>query len=147
MELFIPGLIVLLLSAFFIFLILPRMGTPILLAVCAVSLMLAVWHHAAFFGAEYRLSTWQNGLSNYAPWIVLFFGLLFIIGSIQWVFGKESSNSTPMYKLTNSISTSMSVMPSAASATNPVTAALNSGLRGTRNSPLIPGLNFSASQA
>jgi hypothetical protein len=38
-------------------------------------------------------------------------------------------------------------MPSAATATNPLTAALNSGIRGTRNSPLIPGLNFSASQA
>ncbi len=147
MELFIPGLIVLLLSAFFIFLILPRLGTPILLAVCAVSLMLAVWHHAAFFGAEYRLSTWQNGLSNYAPWIVLFFGLLLIIGSIQWVFGNEGSSATPMQRLTTSISSSVTAMPSASSATNPLTAALNTRIRGTRNSPLIPGLNFSASQA
>jgi hypothetical protein len=37
-------------------------------------------------------------------------------------------------------------MPSANTATNPVTAMLNTGLRNARNSPLIPGLGFSSSQ-
>jgi hypothetical protein len=136
------------------------MGTPILIAVSVVALMLGIWHHAVFFSSEYRLSTWQLGLSNYAPWIILFLGLLMIIGSIQWVFSKNNSAATPIEKLSSSLTSSFNVMPSANSATNPVTALLNTGIRNTKNSsfmpslnfgtqkksPMIPGLNFSSSQ-
>ena len=148
MELFIPGLIVFVLAAFFIFLIMPRMGTPILVGASMIALVLAGWHHYALFSVEYKQSTWQHGLTAYAPWIVLFGGLIFIIGALQWVLGKGGAKTeeTPAEVISKSLNTSINSMPPANTASNPITAALNTGIRNLKNSPLIPGLGFSSSQ-
>jgi hypothetical protein len=167
MELFLPGIIVLLLAAFFIFLILPRMGPMVLAIVSIVALLAAGIHHYSMFHSEYALSTWQYGLAAYAPWAVLGLALLFIIAAIFFVFGGTSPTavmnavSTPMEAIQNAVAGSANAMPSANTATNPVTAAINSGLNaivGTNTnkpanqkpankpSPLLPGLNFPASQ-
>jgi hypothetical protein len=174
MELFLPGLLVLLVAAFFIFLVLPRMGPMVLGIISIVALLAAGIHHYNMFHSEYALSTWQYGLAAYAPWVVLALAFVFILAALSYVFGGgmgaiANAVSTPMEAIQNAVQGSANVMPPANTATNPVTAAINTGLNaivGTnapnvakpanrpangnrpanKPSPLLPGLNFPASQ-
>ena len=173
MELFLPSLLILVLMAFFAFLIIPRTGPMILAAVSLIALIAAGIHHYKMFYSEYYLSTWQNGLAAYAPFVVLGLAILFIIGAIFYMFsGGETKAaivnavSTPMEAIQEAVSNSAANMPPAASATNPVTAAINQGIQAVANvsgsqpnrppnvqrsnqnavrSPNIPGLGFPAS--
>ena len=155
MELFLPGLIVLLLSAFFVFLVLPRFGSTILAVTSMVAILVAGYHHFYMFAPEYRLSTWQTGLAAYAPWVMLILAFFFIIGSLQHIM---SGSGSVVSSVGNSAASSYASMPSASSATNPITALVNTTLKGAthlltptnrRNggSPLRPNLGFKASNA
>ena len=119
MELFLPSVIVILLAAFFGFLVLPRLGTMLLAVLSVVALCLVAYHHYSMFGSEYRLSTWQVGLTAYAPWIILALLFFFIIALVQSY--SSSSDQTPFVRLTNSLQSSYN------------------------KSPIIPGLGVSAS--
>ena len=156
MELFLPSLVIILLAGFFAFLVLPRVGTTALVAVSVVALLAAAYHHYYMFSSEYRLSTWQDGLSAYAPWVIILLALFMVINFIMRMGSSLGSETSIVDNLTSSISNSTSFMPSASSATNSVTAGINRAINSTkgainsltrsRNSPLIPGLNFSGSQ-
>lgn len=170
MELFVPGLIVLLVSAFFIFLILPRMGSMVLAIASLLALIAVGIHHYSQFYSEYRLSTWQNTLTAYAPWVTIGIALIFMVSSIIFfVSGEETRGkitnavSTPMEAIQDKVAESVAIMPSAASATNSVTAGINNIIKNstttngsaqqptaarrnnTVKSPNIPGAGFSAS--
>ena len=153
MELFLPGVIVLLLAAFFIFLIIPRFGSTILVGASVLALCVAVYNHVNLFGSEYRLSTWQSGLAASAPWIVLFLSFLFVIGALQHIFSGSSNGPSIADQISNSVSSSVSNMPSAKSATNPVTSLVNTAIENTKSllnnsrnkSPIIPGLGYKSS--
>ena len=175
MELFVPGLIVLLISAFFIFLILPRMGSMVLAIASLLALIAVGVHHYSQFYSEYRLSTWQNTLTAYAPWVTLGIALIVMVSSIIFfVSGEETRGkivnavSTPMEAIQDKVAEAAAVMPSAASATNSVTAGINNMIKNatttngsaqqqqqqqpsavrrnnTVKSPNIPGAGFSAS--
>lgn len=152
MELFLPGLLVLLISAIFIFMILPRMGTVFLAVVCGISLVAVLLHHSNLFAAEYRMSTWQNGLAAYAPLVILGFAILIIIGvSVSLFTGKSVAETieSPIETLQSGINASMEAMSSAASATNPLTSAVNTTIKNntTKNNSksLIPTLGYRAS--
>jgi hypothetical protein len=169
MELFVPGLIVLLVSAFFIFLILPRMGAMVLAIASLLALIAVGIHHYSQFYTEYRLSTWQNTLTAYAPWVTLGFALIVMISSIIFFFSGEETRgkivnavSTPMEAIQDKVAEAAAAMPSAASATNAVTAGINNIINkatttngsaaqpnarrnNTVKSPNIPGAGFSAS--
>jgi hypothetical protein len=144
MELFLPGVIVILLAAFFAFMVLPRIGTTILVVVSVFSLLLAGYHHYYLFSSEYTLSTWQNKIAAYAPFVILLFAFLFIAGGLEYVYsGANSAASaaaaaiTPAVQLGNSALASLN-MPPASTATNPITAAINTGVNALKNSPLVP---------
>jgi hypothetical protein len=131
MELFIPGLIVFVLVAFFIFLILPRMGPMVLAVASLLALVAAGIHHYTFFSSEYALSTWQYGLASYAPFLVLGLAILFIISALMFVFGGGAvpeAIATPMQQIQEAVVNSVNAMPPANTATNPLTAAINTGL-------------------
>lgn len=153
MELFLPGVIVLLLAAFFIFLIIPRFGSTILVGASVLALCVAVYNHVNLFGSEYRLSTWQMGLAASAPWIVLFLSFIFVIGALQHIFSGSSNGPSIAEQISNSVSSSVSNMPSAKSATNPVTSLVNTAIENTKSllnnsrnkSPIIPGLGYKSS--
>ena len=148
MELFLPGVIIILLAAFFAFLVVPRVGPTVLMVASILALILAGVHHYYTFSSEYRLSTWQVSLAAYAPWIVIILAVFFIIGGLQWVFAAPGAP-TPLDHISNGVSNSLSIMPSAKSATNPFTSAINNGtIYATKanNSPMLPGLGFSSSQ-
>jgi uncharacterized membrane protein len=148
----------------------------ILAVISIIALIAAGVHHYNMFHSEYTLSTWQYGLAAYAPWIVLGIAFLFILAALGFLFGDADTKSkvmnivsTPMEAIQNAVANSANVMPSANTATNPITAAINTGLNAITNitggntkpantttstnnaaakqpSPLLPGLNFSASQ-
>jgi hypothetical protein len=130
MELFLPGLFVLVITAFFAFLVVPRIGPTILAIVSLIALIAAGVHHINLFYSEYRLSTWQQGLADAAPWVVLATAIIFIIASIGVLFSNRmtGASNTPMASIQNAISNSMASTPSASTATNPITAAINSTL-------------------
>jgi len=115
------------------------------------------------------LSTWQYGLAAYTPWIVLGASFVFIISAIMFMVGGSETKakimnavSTPMEAIQEAVANSAAAMPSAASATNAVTATLNRAInsniapsigvptvnankKNNAKSPNIPGLGFKAS--
>ena len=104
------------------------------------------------FSSEYRLSTWQVGLAGYAPWIVVILAIFFIIGAMQYIFKPSTgfigtAGPAPIETITKNLSASFNAMTTNRP-TNGITGAINSVLTGRpNNSPLIPGLGFSGSQA
>ena len=146
MELFLPGLLVLIISAIFIFMVLPRIGPVVLAVVCALALSGVLIHHYSMFSSEYRLSTWQNGLASYAPFLLIGVSILIVIGVIVSLFTGNSVSETiqaPIQTIQSGITASLNAMPSASTATNPVTSALNSAIK--NNKSLIPTLGYRAS--
>ena len=146
MEIFLPGLLVLLISALFVFMVIPRMGTIFLAVMCAVALVGVLIHHYSMFASEYRLSTWQNGLAAYAPVILLGFAILIVIAVAVSLFIGKSVTETiqaPIETIQSGITASIQAMPSASSATNPITSALNTAIK--NNKSLIPTLGYRAS--
>jgi len=156
MEIFVPGLIIFIIAGFYVFLVLPRLGPMVLVVVSLLALFAAGVNHYYMFYNEYKLSTWQYSLAAYTPWVVLGFALITMITAILFMFMGSSgyskpANTTPMEAIQEAVSNSVANMPSANSATNPLTAALNSvvanvaGPRNNRASPLVPGLGYPAS--
>lgn len=147
------------------------------LAIASLLALIAVGiHHYSQFYTEYRLSTWQNTLTAYAPWVTLGFALIVMVSSIIFfVSGEETRGkianavSTPMEAIQDKVAEAAAAMPSAASATNAVTAGINNMIKNatttngsapvqpqaqaqtnarrnnTVKSPNIPGAGFSAS--
>jgi hypothetical protein len=157
MELFVPGLIILIIAGFYVFLVLPRMGPMVLVCVSLFALIAAGINHYSMFYSEYALSTWQYTLAAYTPWVILGLALITMIGVILFMFtggaAAKALNAvpTPMEALQQSVNNSVTTMPSANTATNPVTAALNTFVTNASNtakntrSPAVPGLGYPAS--
>lgn len=147
MELFLPGLLVLLISAIFVFMVIPRIGNIGLAIFCGLSLVAVLIHHSSLFASEYRLSTWQNSLAVYTPFIVLGVAILIIIGVAVSLFTGQSVTDvikTPLQTIQSGITASIQAMPAAATATNPVTSAINTTIKNNTKS-LIPALGYRAS--
>ena len=165
MELFLPGIVLIILSAFFAFMVLPRIGSLILAVVSVLAIIAVGVHHYSMFYGEWRLSTWQYSLSGYAPFIVLGFAFIIIMSSVGYMFaGPEikSAIKTPMATIQQGFSDSVASMPSASTATNSITSAFNKAINSSISapsaapiapaklnsnvkSPPIPGLGFAAS--
>lgn len=132
MEFFIPGLAALLVTIALIFLILPRLGAPLIALISIALLMFAVYQHYQLFQPEYRYATWMDTMKVYGPYIIVFFiiisGLLYL--GLNVGGGKSNGNSmSPI----NSLTSTVTPMPSAESATNPLTSAVNNTLRTASN--------------
>lgn len=146
--------------------VLPRIGPMVLAVVALIALIAAGVHHYSLFASEYTLSTWQYSLAAYTPWVVLAVSFVFIISAIMFMIGGSETRasmlnavSTPMETIQEAVATSATNMPTAASATNAVTAGLNRALNAVpgltpgpsnanrnKKTPNIPGLGFAASQ-
>jgi ABC-type Na+ efflux pump permease subunit len=136
MELFIPSLLVILISAFIAFLVVPRLGPMILGITSLIALIAAGIHHWSMFQTEYRLSTWQNAAAAYTPWVVLTLAVLAILGALLSFFTGASPAAiltTPIEKVQEAVSNSANIMPPANTATNPFTASLNRGITTFKN--------------
>lgn len=88
MEFFLPGLFVFFLSLAITAWMAPN-ATPAMAAILSAAfLTYGVYHHHKLFAAEYRLSTWQEGLKIYAPavmilavFLVIFYGIISFFAS------------------------------------------------------------------
>lgn len=162
MEIFVPSLIIFIIAGLYVFLVLPRLGPMVLAVVSLLALVLAGINHYSMFYNEYKLSTWQYAVAAYTPWLILGLALITMIAAIIFMFTGSggatkvmNAVSTPMEAIQEAVGNSVTNMPSANSATNPITAAINSvvaNVTGPRNnsvksttSPAVPGLGYSAS--
>jgi hypothetical protein len=119
MELFIPSLLVLLIAGLLAFLIIPRSTVPVVLGVSLLILLYVLNDHYGKFYNEYRYSTWQYTAQGYAPYVIVAILILFILTTSSFTLhssGWQTQVQTP-------------TLPTATSATNPVTSAINSGIR------------------
>jgi len=144
MELFLPGLFVLLISSFFIFLVVPRVGSVTLAIISVVTLMAVIYHHSSLFKEEYRLSTWQVQLGSYAPFVVLGLAVVAVLGVAVNMFTGNGTVKAPVEILQTSVQNAMASMPSASTATNMVTSNINKVMNISPKS-LIPALGYKAS--
>ena len=126
MELFIPSLLILLILCLFVFLIAPRLSIPLVLLFSMVTLLYVLRNHYYLFYHEYRYSTWQFTLQQYAPYVIVFVLSVFIFTSVGIITYAGQPIPTKMPE--------MPALPSAASATNSVTSAINSGLKAASES-------------
>jgi hypothetical protein len=107
------------LTALLTYLVLPTVPVLGLTMAAAVALAVGIWWHWAQFSTEYRMSTWQEVLRNYASYvmiilaIVLSYGFYVFVwtangGQVQAAFSKLSSNlSDGLKKGSNSASRSL----------------------------------------
>jgi hypothetical protein len=90
MEFFLPSLIVLILSAVFVFFVIPRFA-PIVLAVIAfLALVLGAYNHLQMFKMDYRMMTWQQGAATAAPYVLVGFIVLYILGFLVGMYREKS---------------------------------------------------------
>ncbi len=102
MELFLPGFATLLIAGLIVFLIIPRLGAPILAALSVALLAYGVYNHAQMFGYEYRYSTWQEILKRYASYILIGVLIVFILIYISFLFFTEGPEALPASNFNNS---------------------------------------------
>lgn len=95
MELFLPSIAALLIAALIVFLVLPRLGAPVLAVLSLVLLAYAVNNHIQLFSSEYRYSTWQEQLKGYSSFIVVGVLILLSLGFISYLFMGSGSSALP----------------------------------------------------
>ena len=124
MELFIPSLLILLVAGLFAFLIIPRMTVPLILLLSVLILLYVLNNHYHHFYSEYHYSTWQDRLRDYSPYVIVVVLIFFIFTSSSFAMWKGAAS--PIIPETPPL-------PSASSATNTVTSAINTGIRSVTN--------------
>ena len=91
MEFFFSSMAVLLVSALFVFLILPRLGAVFLVSLSLLLLVGCLYSHYSLFGSEYRYSTWQERLKWFAPVVMYGAVALGIIMYLGYLFTGSTS--------------------------------------------------------
>jgi magnesium-transporting ATPase (P-type) len=132
MEFFLPSLIIVILGGLIAFYVLPRFS-PLVLALISIALLIfGVYHHMKIFGYEYTYSTWQDIFKGgaYAPAVMIAFLMIFIIFYFMYLFG---STGAPKNNAVSALSNNISELPSAESATNPLTEVINNTIRSVNN--------------
>ena len=123
MELFIPSLLILLISGLLSFLVVPRLSVPIVLLLSLIILAVVMKNHYYVFYSEYRYQTWTDQLKDYAPYVVIGVLIIFIFSSISFVLQYKSA---PQGGLAIP---EVAPLPPASTATNPVTSVINAGIK------------------
>ena len=126
MEFFIPGLLIFLLAIAIAVIIVPQM-TPMIAAVLSILfLAYGVYDHYLLFAPEYRLSTWQDGIKIYAPFIMLAGIILFVI---YFIFAFFTGGEVPVPKVEMPAMPEMPEMPTF----NAIKNRMNNAVNNVRN--------------
>lgn len=107
------------LTALLTYIIIPRVPVVALISVASVGLAAGVWWHWTQFGVEYRMSTWQEQLRNYASYALLLVVILLSYGFYVFTAGDSAIVAAPFRNATSGLSR----MVSASSASEPEVAA------------------------
>lgn len=121
MEFFLPSVFLIMLAFFVSMYLIPKSSIIILGGLSLLLLVFAVYNHYSFFANEYRIMTWADTAKKFAPTLLVTLVIIMMIGYLLFATGIKSSD----FKLPPTM------MPSANSATNPVTTAINNGLSAT----------------
>ena len=118
MEFFLPSLL-LMIVAFFVSIYFVPKSSPIVLGVLSLLLLaFTIYNHYSFFANEYRIMTWADTAKSSAPIILVALVIVMMVGYLLFATGvKPGSMGMPS-----------NTLPSANSATNPLTQAINRGL-------------------
>ena len=100
MELFLPGLVTLLIVALIVFLVLPRLGAPVLASLALVLLAYGIWSHMTLFYSEYRYTTWTDRIKTYGPMLLIGILIFSALSYIIYLFGTQGPSALPASNLT-----------------------------------------------
>jgi len=128
MELFLPSIALLLVASLIVFLVLPRIGAPILAVLSLVLLFFGVYNHYYLFYSEYRFSTWQERLKFYGPFVIIGALILAIISYMGFLFGTQGSSALPASNLPTNLSATAVANDTASAVATTATNAINSTL-------------------
>jgi len=139
MELFLPSILIFILSIIVVIVIVPRFSPIIIVTLAILLLGAGTYNHFSMFWNEYRQSTWQQTLKFFAPGIILiaiFIYLFFAIGSF-FTGGQVPVPTMPAITI-----------PSADTATNFLTASINNTMKAanTAVNSILPALNENVKQ-
>jgi hypothetical protein len=131
MELFIPSILALIIAAAIVMFVLPRLSSVILGSLALVFVILAAYQHYNFFYTEYRQSTWQLPLVEYAPYLLLGGLVLFLIFfSINFIGTSTTAQAAaPLVAMNAAVERVANQAPSVAGLKNAVTNATNNALK------------------
>ena len=131
MELFIPSILALVIAAVIVMFVLPRLSSVILGSLALVFVIIAAYQHYNFFYTEYRQSTWQMPLVEYAPYLLLGGLVLFLIFfSINFVGTNTTAQAAaPLVAMNAAVNRVANQAPTVAGVTNAVTNAANNALK------------------
>jgi hypothetical protein len=131
MELFIPSILALIIAAAIVMFVLPRLSSVILGSLALVFVIIAAYQHYNFFYTEYRESTWQVPLLQYAPYLLLGGLVLFLIFfSINFIgTGTNAQAAAPLVAMNAAVERVANQAPTVAGVTNAVTNAANTALK------------------
>ena len=124
MELFLPSILVAILAILIVILLIPRLSPLLIVIIASILLYVGMTQHFSMFLDEYKQSTWQQSLKLFAPGIMIGAIVIFVLYGILSFFkgGVVPVPSMPAME-----------MPSANTATNPVTAAINTVMNTVNN--------------
>jgi hypothetical protein len=131
MELFIPSILALIIAAAIVMFVLPRLSSVILGSLALVFVIIAAYQHYNFFYTEYRESTWQVPLLQYAPYLLLGGLVIFLIFfSINFIgTGTNAQAAAPLVAMNAAVERVANQAPTVAGVTNAVTNAANTALK------------------
>jgi hypothetical protein len=131
MELFIPSILALIIAAAIVMFVLPRLSSVILGSLALVFVIVAAYQHYNFFYTEYRQSTWQLPLVEYAPYLLLGGLVLFLIFfSINFIGTSTTAQAAaPLVAMNAAVERVANQAPSVAGLKNAVTNATNNALK------------------
>ena len=81
-------------SALLTYLVMPYIPVTVLVMAAAVALAGGIWWHWNQFASEYRLSTWQEVLRNYASYALLLLAILLSYGFYTFVWVSNGGSIT-----------------------------------------------------
>ena len=131
MELFIPSILALVIAAAIVMFVLPRLSSVVLGSLALVFVIIAAYQHYNFFYTEYRQSTWQMPLLQYAPYLLLGGLVLFLIFfSINFIGTTTTAQAAaPLMAMNAAVERVANQAPTVAGVTNAVTNAANNALK------------------
>jgi hypothetical protein len=137
MELFIPSILALIIAAAIVIFVLPRLSSVILGSLALIFVIIAAYQHYNFFYTEYRESTWQLPLLQYAPYLLLGGLVLFLIFfSINFIgTGTNAQAAAPLVAMNAAVERVANQAPTVAGVTNAVANAANTALKAVGLAP------------